>query len=142
MATIKGAETRQTSFRIHGMVTIGLLAVQFVLGMITNLFVQFPATNQEAQQWEFARTQLPLMMHIALGMLLLLSGIIFLVRAIRARSRIWIISSATGLLGIVTAIISGSMFINTQNDPYSLSMALAFILTFLAYGWGLYASRE
>jgi heme A synthase len=144
MDTVKGEGegNKRTGLRIYGIVTVGLLVVQFILGMITNLFVQFPDTTQEVQQWEFARTQLPLMMHIALGLLLFVSGITFLVRAINARERIWIISSSTGLLGIVAAIISGTAFVPTQADRYSLLMALAFMLALLAYGWGLYASRE
>jgi heme A synthase len=144
MDTVKGEGegNKRTGLRIYGIVTVGLLVVQFILGMITNLFVQFPDTTQEVQQWEFARMQLPLMMHIALGLLLFVSGITFLVRAINARERIWIISSSTGLLGIVAAIISGTAFVPTQADRYSLLMALAFMLALLAYGWGLYASRE
>ena len=36
----------------------------------------------------------------------------------------------------------GTQFVTTQIDAYSLVMALATIVAFLAYGWGLYASRK
>ncbi len=141
MDTVQEVSKTQNGFKTHALIMIGLLVIQYALGMVSNLFVQFPQTDQAAQQWEFARTQLSEMAHIALGMLLFLSAILFVIRAIRKHSRRWIISSIIGLLAILTAIVSGSTFISTQVDAYSLVMSLAFIVTFLAYGWNLVAGR-
>ena len=137
MDTVSEMEKTQNGLRTHALLMIGLLVIQYALGMVTNLFVQFPQTSQEVQLWEFARTQLPAMAHIALGMLLFLSAIIFVVRAARKHSRRWILSSTVGLIAILTAIISGSAFISSQVDAYSLVMAQAFAVAFLAYGWNL-----
>ncbi len=91
MDTTSDVSHAQNSFRNHAIPMIGLLVIQFALGMVTNLFVQFPDTNKPDQLWGFARSQIP--------------------------------------------------FVSSQVDAYSLIMALAFIVAFLAFGWGLYAAK-
>ncbi len=141
METVRDISKAQNGLRTHAWLMIGLLVLQYALGMVSNLFVHFPQTDQTAQRWEFAQSQPSEMAHIVLGMLLFLSAILFGVRALRTHSRRWIASSVIGLLAILTAIVSGSIFINSQGEPYSLSMALAFIVAFLAYGWNLVAVK-
>jgi hypothetical protein len=141
MDIVKVNPGAEKGFRNHAFLMIGLLVVQYILGMITNLFVQFPQTAQEGQLWAFAWTQLPEAAHIILGLLLFVSALIFVIRAVAKRNRGWMVSSAVGLIAIMTAIYGGVTFIPSQVDPYSLVMALAFIVAFLAYGWGLFAAR-
>ena len=120
---------------------IGFLVIQYTLGMVTNLFVQFPDTNQPDQLWAFVRVQFPIIAHIVIGTLLLVGAIVFVIRAVRQNNQIWIVSSVVGLIGMVAAVIGGTQFVTFQVDAYSLVMALATIVAFLAYGWGLYADR-
>lgn len=130
----------QKGLRIHAIFTMGFLAIEFALGMVTNLFLQFPETNQADQLWAFARSRAPLAAHIVIGMLLLASAILFLIRAARSNDGRWIGSSVVGLIAVVIAFYGGVAFTSTQADSYSLVMALAFIVALLAYGWGLLAA--
>ncbi len=128
--------------RSQGWEMIFALAVQYILGMITNLFVQFPDTTVEGQLWEFAWTQVSEAAHIILGLLLSIGAVMLLIRSINYKNRTWTIAASVGLAGILTAIYGGVRFIPTQNDLYSLVMSIAFIVALLAYGWGVYASKN
>ncbi len=136
------AKKIQRSLRAHGILMVILLAVQYILGMINNFFVDFPQSDQPEVMWRYAASQASEISHIILGLLLLVSAIILVIRAIRAKSRNWIIVSVTGLIGIISAIYGGVTFIPSQNDQLSFVMAMAFIIAFLAYSWGVYASRK
>src|SRR6476646_1189324 len=116
---------------------LAFLACQYILGMLANLFIAFPEGNNDWQQWEFAKTQLLLMAHIVLGMLLLIGSIALYIRAFRAKDRTWKIASGIGLGSILLAIISGSEFISSQQEYYSLVMSVLFIVAVGAFGWGL-----
>jgi len=131
----------QNSFRTYAFVIVGLLVIQYALGMVANMFVQFPATTDPGQLWEFARSQFATGAHIIIGTLLLLGAVIFVIQAVRQHNRSWIASSVTGLIAIVAAFYGGVTFVSTQADEYSMVMALGFIVAFLAYGIGLYADR-
>lgn len=125
--------------RTHGLVLLTLLAGQYVLGILTNLFVTFPDTTMATQRWEFARGQLLLMAHIVVGVLLLAGAIALLVRAIKVKDQTWIVASSIGLGSILFAIVTGSVFVSTQQASYSLIMSLLFIVAAAAFGWGIYA---
>ncbi len=132
----------RNTFRTHAINTIGLLVIQFILGMLTNLFVHFPDTTHLEELWAFARSQILVDAHIVVAILLLGSAIAFVIRAARAKYHNWIVSSAAGLIGIIIAFMGGVTFTSTQNDIYSLVMALGFMTAFIAYGWGLYADKK
>lgn len=140
--TTQVSEGTRRSLRNSGVAMIVLLGVQYILGMVSNLFVQFPEAGTENQMFEFARTQLPEISHIILGLLLFVFALVFWIRAIRARFRAWTVAAGIGLLAILIAVYSGARFIPTQDDLYSLLMSLAFILALLAYVWGLLAARN
>lgn len=136
----------QTSYnhllRVHGMTLILGLIVQYILGMFSNLFVQFPDTTSEGKLWGFAWTQISVASHIILGLLLFIGAVVLLIRALRYKNRTWTIAASTGLAGILAAIYGGVSFIPSQNDPYSLLMSIAFIVALLALVWGFYASKD
>jgi len=132
----------QNGLRTQGIFMVALLVLQYILGMVANMFVAFPDTNQPGQLWQFARTQFPTLAHILIGTLLLLGAVIFVIRAARAHNGGWIASSVFGLIGILGAYWGGVTFVSTQDDAYSMVMALAFIAAFIAYGWGLFATRK
>ncbi len=132
----------QRGLRVHGILMILLLAVQYILGMINNFFVNFPQSGQPETMWRYAASQASEISHIFLGLLLFVSAVILVIRAIRARNRSWIIASTIGLIGIMSAIYGGVTFIPSQNDQLSFVMAVAFMVAFLAYSWGVYAGRK
>jgi len=115
--------------------------LQFLLGMFSALFVEFPENASEQQVWKFAGQQIPVVLHMLLGLLLLLGAIALVVRAIILKDKIWIWTSVIGLVGVLVADITGVLFVGQQNDIYSYAMAVAFIVALVAYFWGVYRAR-
>jgi heme A synthase len=129
-------------FRTHAIVMLGLLVIQYILGMITNLFVKLPEDGQPEQVWAAANSQFPSAAHIILGMLLLVVAIVIIVRAVMSKNRTLIWISIAGLAAIAVATYGGVVFTTGQSDTYSLVMALGFIVSVVVYGWGLIAARN
>jgi len=86
---------------------LAALAVQFLLGMFSNLFVQVPASHRGVDAsyfagvlqgvfWALGNAATVLRLHVELGVLLFLCGIVILVWAIRSRRRPWIWTAAVG----------------------------------------------
>jgi heme A synthase len=118
------------------------LSLQYLLGMYTNLFVQFPEHGNPGQYWEFAWKQLPVALHILLALGLLIGAIGLLIRSIKQKNKKWIITAAVGAITILAAGLSGARFIPSQEDILSFSMAVAFIIAILSYCWGIYTSSN
>ena len=130
-------DTKPKRLYIQAVFLILFLIIQYAFGMAANLFVQFPENASAGKLWEYAWSQTLTSAHIIIGILLVLGALVFVVRAIRSSSRAWIVPSITGLLAIIAAGASGSLFIATQNGLYSYGMSLAFLVALIAYGWGL-----
>jgi heme A synthase len=142
MTTIVKNSKALKGFRTHSIVMIGLLVVQYILGMITNLFVKLPEDGQPAQVWAAANSQFPSAAHIILGMLLLIVAIVIIVRAVMSKNRTLVWISVAGLAAIAVATYGGIVFTTGQSDTYSLVMALGFIASLVVYVWGLIAARN
>jgi hypothetical protein len=94
------AENVQTTphlLRVHGMTLILGLIVQYILGMFTNLFVQFPDTTIPAKLWEFAWAQVSEASHIILGLLLFIGTLVLLIRALAYKNRTWTVAASDSL---------------------------------------------
>jgi uncharacterized membrane protein YhaH (DUF805 family) len=131
-----------SNLRIQGTILIASLVVQYALGMYVNMFVAFPEGEMGEQLWGFAWSQPALAAHIVLGLLIFIGAIVLCVRAVRARNYPWIWASGIGLLSVLVAVESGSSFIPSQNDIFSYSMAIGFIVAIVAYGWGVFADKQ
>jgi hypothetical protein len=142
METAKSLQDTQKSFTTNGVVTIGMLIVQYILGMINNFYVKFPESAPVGKLWQFAFSQISEAAHIILGVLLFLGVLSFLIRVIIAKNRTWLIASAVGLAGIIISIFGGVSYIFTLVDFYSLIMSIGFLVAILAYGWGLYSAKS
>lgn len=129
---------KKDPLKIQSHVMLGMLTLQYLFGMVVNLFIQFPSNASEKVLWQFAVKQLPLTVHMILGGLLVIGGIVLLIRAVRKKNKNWIWASSIGLFSLLVASFSGSQFIPTQQDSYSFIMAITFIAVFISYGWGIY----
>ena len=134
-------EVKNLSLKKQGIGMVIALIIQYLLGMITNLFVQFPDTKNEGKLWLYAWSQTSLALHIVLGILLLLGSVILLIRAFVRKDGAWILASTLGFLTILGSGIAGAIFVTKQSDVYSLAMALGFIVAFLSYFWGIYKGK-
>jgi len=130
-------------FRLHTLITLVTLVFEFILGMYTALFVEFPDTLVDGNGWGWAMKTSPIIIaHVILGSLLVLLTLSTLGFGFASRSKNAIIASAIGLLMTGVAYLSGGAFLaNVTADNYSFAMALGFLGCMLAYGAAFYFTR-
>ncbi len=130
-----------------------LLAAQFLVGMVVNLFVVVPANHPGTKApeyfsgvvtgvlWVLGHGTLWLLIHAIIGLSLFLASLIVLGLSIASRRRAWIISSIFGLLGIVAAGFNGASFLNYSENFSSLLMSIGFLVAVIPYTIGIYVTR-
>ena len=130
-------QSRQARLRQANLAIVILLIVQFGLGIGVNLYVTLPAAGRPGHASWFGNGPL-LALHATLGMILVLSAIFVLVRAITARNAALIVTSSAGLVAIGAAFFFGASFTEKLTDGYSLGMAISFAAALACYAIGLY----
>ena len=130
-------------FRSLTLATLGSLVLEFVLGMYTALFVEFPDTVVNGNGWAWSMKESPiLMVHVLLGSLLVLLTILTVIFGFTSHSKPAIVWSVTGFVLTMVAYMGGSIFLsNVAEDNYSFLMALGFMGSLLAYGVAFYLTR-
>src|SRR5579872_4637344 len=115
-------------------VIVGLLVLQFILGMLANLFAQVPTKEPYLVFHQFGYISA----HTTNAAILIILAVIFRIKAQTEKdSRV---ASIIGALGIFIAFLSGIIFVNLgQDDIFSFTMALGFITAFLAYTYEAFA---
>lgn len=136
--------TRLKAFHITFIVTFVLLIIQYVLGMISNLEVQFPNSLPDGNAWGWVWSNSSIIaLHIVNGTLLIVVALVAIILSSVARNVAGIVASIIGLAMIVFAWISGAKFLALgQQNTFSLWMSLGFIGAFVAYTLGFYLSRS
>jgi len=132
------------------MVMLGLLVVQFAVGMYLNLFVTLPESHPGTGDsylpsipWAVAGgAGVALAVHVVVWVLLTLGAVALVVRGAMSRRRAPIIGNSLGLLFVLFAGSGGLTFLNRGGDDHeSLLMALSFMLALGAYAITLYVDR-
>ena len=138
-----------SSLRTIDAILLILLAAQFLIGMLVNLFVQVPAVHPGANApeyftgvaqgvvWALFNPQWELLIHVVMGLLLFILSIVLLVLAIVSRRGAWITVSVLGFIGIMAAGFNGASFMNYGHDFSSLLMAIGFLLAAISYTVGI-----
>jgi len=154
--THHNATTKNVSLsrlRVLNAIILLLLAAQFLVGMLVNLYVQVPTAHTGANApeyfsgvvqgvaWALLHASLWLQLHTILGLLLFIASIVLIAFAIANRRRAWIILSIIGLFGIIAGGFNGASFMNYGHDFSSLLMSLGFLLATIPYVIGLSLSR-
>ncbi len=133
--------------------TLLFLAIQFLVGMLVNLFVivpdRHPGTNApeyfsgvaRGVWWALGNGGWELQLHVVIGLLLALASIALIVFAVALRRRAWIIASILGWIGVFAAGFNGASFMNYGHDFSSLLMSIGFLLAMVSYALGLYYTR-
>lgn len=130
-----------TSLKIVIVITNCLLALQYMLGMIVNLFATLPFDQIDLKSGSFvektgiafgyARTSpfLALQLHWLNACLLIVSSIALLILGVKSHQKVvWILALALSLIFTV-ATVSGAAFIAyAGSNYYSFSMATAFLI--------------
>lgn len=106
-----------------------MLIIQFILGIIFNLYGSMPDTGKSfglfSNGW--------LIVHEVMGVLLLLAAIGLVAVAMRTGSGLAKATSWIGLLGIIAAIGAGIGFTRSVSNGNSLGMSLAFAVSLTCY---------
>lgn len=138
-------------YRVLLAAILALLGLQFLLGMLANLFVTVPPVHPGAHAseyfsgvaqdvvWALGNAVAALRLHVIVGLLLFLAALWLLVLAIASRRRGRIIVAAVGLFAIWAAGMNGASFMNYFEDFSSLLMAIGFLVAAVAYviGYGM-----
>ena len=126
------------------------LMVQLLLGMGVNLFVTVPREHPGANPpeyftgvaqsvtWAILHGPILLILHAALGLILVLFGFRLLVPAIRSRHRPTIVTAALGAVAILGAGFNGGSYLNYHEDFSSMIMASFLAIAVTAYAIGLW----
>jgi len=136
-ASVQKRQSRQAGLRRASLAILIVLIVQFALGISVNLYVTLPTAGHPGHSSWFGNGPL-LALHATLGMILVLSAIFVLVRAITARNAALIVTSSAGLVAIGAAFFFGASFTEKLTDGYSLGMAISFAAALACYAIGLY----
>ena len=120
---------RLARLRMSSLGVVVMLIIQFILGMIYNLYGTAPTSAKPIGLFSSPVIAL----HVILGILLGLAAIVLLVRAIGARHKLSIWMSALGLLSIIGAGFAGLGFTGSGANSASLGMSLAFAAALACY---------
>ncbi|MGA8015761.1 MAG: hypothetical protein WCB85_07580 [Candidatus Dormiibacterota bacterium] len=117
-----------------------MLMIEFVLGMITNLYVTVPSSHPGAGSgpyfsgavtsvlWSLVSGIPALVLHVVMGILLLVAAVELLVRTVRVRHAAAIGLSTLALAGIILAGFNGASFLKYQLNISSMLMSVGFAL--------------
>jgi NADH:ubiquinone oxidoreductase subunit 2 (subunit N) len=106
----------------------GLLNLQFILGILANLYSAVPKNDPN----KVFRTFGFIIFHAINGFILVVLAVVYLIWSIRHNS-VYKAQAIGGLASIALAAVFGELFVYTQQDIFSLFMALSFISALLAY---------
>jgi hypothetical protein len=143
----------QRMLRAITLIILLLLATQFLIGMLVNLYVttipphpggsapEYFSGVVQGVAWALVHAPLFLLLHAVVGLLLFFGALVILGLAIASRRRAWIISSIFGWLGIMLAGFNGASFMNYGEPFSSLFMSMGFLMAVIAYILGVYVMR-
>jgi hypothetical protein len=104
-----------------------MLVAQYGLGIFLNLYVSVPASDHDAGlAHEIASGPGSLTLHATLGLVLIVTSVVLLVRAIAVRSPVIILLVALALTAILGAFAAGEVFVRGGGSN-SASLIMAFL---------------
>jgi hypothetical protein len=132
-----GRHTRRpgrAGLRRVSLATLIMLIVQYGLGIFLNLYVAVPASDAHAGIFgEIATAPLALTIHALLGLALIGTAILLVVRAVGVRDRLLAGLAAGGLTAIGGAFGAGEIFVRNGQAGASLAMAILTGVALLCY---------
>jgi hypothetical protein len=111
-----------------------MLVVQYGLGIFLNLYVPVPASDAHAGiVQEIDTAPATMTVHALLGLALIVTAIVLLARAVRARDRIVSVLAGVGLVAIGGAFAAGEAFVKNGQSGASFAMAALTGVALLCY---------
>lgn len=133
-------QKRSQQLSKHAKILLGLLVIQYIFGMISNLFITLPVHADK--NLGLKDGQWVVWTHILIGTIIVISAISLYVRASKAKDRIWKLVGGVTSGAVILAWMSGDEFLNSPDNGYSLAMSLFFIIAFVTLGWGIYRTKD
>jgi hypothetical protein len=127
--TRPSAAGRLGRLRMASFGAVTMLIIQFILGTVYNLYGTAPTAAKSVGLFSSP----VLALHVIMSLLLLVTAVMLLVRAIGAGHRLTIAMSAVGLIGIVAAGFAGLAFAGNGAAGSSLGMSIAFAVSLAGY---------
>jgi hypothetical protein len=106
-----------------------MLIIQFILGMIYNIYGTAPTATKSVGMF----SSVTLSLHVILGILLVITAIMQIIRTMQLHHQLAVILSWVGLVAIIGAWGAGEAFIQKGANGASLGMALAFAVAVACY---------
>jgi hypothetical protein len=128
-ATATAAGARLARVRRAATGAVFMLIIEFILGIIYNLYGTAPTSAKPIGMFSNAW----LALHVIMGILLVLAAIGLVVQAVRTSSGLAKGMSVVGLIGIIAAFGAGVGFTRNGDAGSSLGMALAFAVSLACY---------
>jgi hypothetical protein len=111
-----------------------MLVVQYGLGIFLNLYVAVPASDAHAGIFgEIATAPLALTVHALLGLALIGTAILLVVRAVAVQNQLLAVLASAGLAAIGGAFATGEIFVRSGQPGASLAMAVLTGVALLCY---------
>jgi hypothetical protein len=125
---------RSADLRGVCLTTLIALVVQFVVGMILNLYVTVPSADAHTGYLqEILNGPVSLTVHVLLGIVLIGAAVLLLIRAIGGGNRVLASLAATGLAAILGAFAAGEIFVRNGQPNASLWMAILTGVALVSY---------
>ena len=127
-----------------------LLLVQYLLGMVTNLFVTLPGRHPgagapdyfgglvPAVAWIVTQASIWAAVHAAFGLALVVGAVVLAAIAVRLRMPTYAATAILGALSVVGAAFNGASFIMYGHDFSFMIMGGVWALALACYVAGLY----
>ena len=128
-ATGQAQASRLARIRMSSLGAVVVLLIEFVLGIIYNLYGTAPTAKKSIGLFSSP----VLALHVIVFFLLVIAAVGQLIRAVGTRHRLTIWMSAVGLVAILAAGFAGMGFAGNGAAGASLGMALAFAVALAAY---------
>jgi hypothetical protein len=128
-ATVTDRASRLARLRISSLGLVTMLILEFILGIIYNLYGTAPTSTKSIGLFSSPVIAL----HVILGILLFVAAVAQLARSIGTRHQLTIWMSVIGLVGILGAGFAGMGFAGSGAAGASLGMSLAFAVSLAAY---------
>ncbi len=117
----------------YPIIAVITIAIQFVLGTIASMYVEFPEGADSAAQWHFIWTSPIVLAHVLLGVAIAIGAARFLIAVWLKKQKDLLPYAASGAVAVFLAALGGERFVATQDDLWSLLMALGFLASIIIY---------
>jgi hypothetical protein len=128
-AAVKSPASRLARLRLSSFGLVTMLILQFILGMIYNLYGTAPTSAKSVGMFSSP----VLALHVILFFLLVIAAVMQLIRSVGTRHKLAVWLSAIGVIGILAAGFAGIGFIGNGAAGASLGMSLAFAVSLACY---------